>query len=155
MSYKANVYGFLLAVCTICVLVGCSPQKRLTRLVERHPELVQKDTVWIADTIVTIRAENDTVIVNSITRDTIIIKDRQLTIRYYNTGDSIYIKGECDTIKIIREIPVEVHTVSPVKYEKYTPGFMKFSAWAFWILLILAILVGYWYFKYYRNRSGN
>ena len=33
------------------LLVGCSPQKRLNRLITKHPYLAKKDSVKIYDTI--------------------------------------------------------------------------------------------------------
>jgi hypothetical protein len=41
----------LLYISLIALLFSCSPQKRLNRLVKKHPELVKIDTITVRDTI--------------------------------------------------------------------------------------------------------
>lgn len=120
-----------LFVWTLFVLASCSPEKRLARLLKKHPELVKRDTVRVADTVRVDGISRDTIFWNTITRDTIIINDRQLTIKYFNTGDSIFIKGECDTVTVIREVPVTTNTVEIVKEP---------VGWWVWLLGVVALL---------------
>ena len=40
MKTLSNKLRFLAVICLVCLLAACSPQKRLTRLVNRHPYLV-------------------------------------------------------------------------------------------------------------------
>lgn len=96
----------------IFALASCSPEARLSRLLKNHPELIKRDTVFKNDTIVVAARAVDTVI-HYIQRDTVIVKENGATIKYYfNTKDStVYLRGECDTIKIIREVPVVVNSV--------------------------------------------
>ena len=38
-------------VILICLIVGCSPQKRLNRLLTKYPQLTQQDTIVVRDTV--------------------------------------------------------------------------------------------------------
>lgn len=105
----------LLSVILICTLFSCSPEKRLARLIEKHPELVKRDTIWRSDTIRTQLVTKDTVFNNAIIRDTVIVHKDNMTIKYVNNGKTIYLKGTCDPITIIKKEPVYVNTVSPIK----------------------------------------
>jgi len=42
---------YFIFISTLLVLASCSPQRRLARLVEKHPELVRTDTVWTTVTV--------------------------------------------------------------------------------------------------------
>lgn len=106
-----RIIGFILLMIAFMCCVSCSPQSRLARLVKKHPELVKTDTVWKKDTVIVFGTKFDTVI-KIFQRDTVIIKKDQLTLKYFMRNDStIYLEGECDTVKIIREIPVQVNSI--------------------------------------------
>jgi len=100
---------FYFVLCTLYfVLSSCSPQQHLARLLKHHPELVKTDTVWHKDTILIKESRKDTVFKNEITRDTIIIHQDKLTIKYFNSKDSIFISGKCDSIIKLVNVPVMV-----------------------------------------------
>ena len=44
----------IIQIILLCLIISCSPQKRLNNLVKKHPELIQKDTLnlFVRDTIV-------------------------------------------------------------------------------------------------------
>lgn len=112
--------GFLLGVLLlICLsLCSCSPEKRLARLIRHNPQLVKTDTIFRKDTMIINGVAHDTIFKTRITKDTIIIKDKQLTIKYYNDGTTTYLKGVCDTVRIIKEVPVIVNSVKPVESKR-------------------------------------
>jgi hypothetical protein len=119
----------------ISLLISCSPQKRLNRLLKKHPELVQTDTIWKPDTIITVEVKADTIIKmeDVVKGDTIYITKENLIVKtFYNYHDStIYVSAKCKSDTIIREIPVQVQTISA----KPT------TDWNFYLLIILSILV--------------
>lgn len=121
-------------------LFACSPEKRLSRLIASHPELVQHDTIIRIDTTIVTGVQHDTIFTTQITKDTITIVDKQLTIRYYNDGKTTYLKGVCDTVKIIEKEPVYINSVNPVK-EVHIIKWWDWLAYAISILAILFIIL--------------
>ncbi len=104
---------FVLAAYLFLGMISCSPQRRLNRLISKHPELIQHDTTWINDTIITNHYHRDTILsIHHHWGDTVIIKDRKLTERIiYLPGDSIKVEGDCASDTIIKEVPIYINTV--------------------------------------------
>lgn len=134
----------LLYISLIALLFSCSPQKRLNRLVKKHPELVKIDTITVRDTIRdTINVTTELVKVDTIfslneIHDTITITKDNLTIRYYHdtVHDKIYISGECDTIWV--EVPYERIVEYKVPCDKVIVK--EGIGWWYWIIIIILIL---------------
>lgn len=131
----------LLTLITLVSLFACSPSKRLSRLIALHPDLVKSDTVRVIDTTVVPGVVHDTIFKSTITKDTITIIDKQLTIKYYNDGKTTYIKGVCDTVFVVKEIPVTVHTVSPIKEVTVYPFWAYPALWV--AILYIALTLAY------------
>lgn len=93
----------------LLLLASCTPQKRLDRLIRRHPELVRVDSVKIVDTVITQEVSVDTMRVMN-TYDTFIVNRDRLTVQVIRHQDSIYVFGKCaaDTVVIERNVPVRV-----------------------------------------------
>jgi len=101
----------------IVVMFSCSPQKKLQRLVNKHPELMQKDTMFVEihDTIYIESTSFDT-ITQLFGSDTIITIDNStLTLKYFydtitkNIYHDVLIKK--DTIFYEREISVPIEKI--------------------------------------------
>lgn len=101
----------------LLLLISCSPQKRLQRLVKNHPQLMQKDTmiVEVHDTIIVESSSIDT-ITQFFHSDTItVINSEKLTLKYFydtitkNIYHDVLIKT--DTIFYETKIPIEVDRV--------------------------------------------
>ena len=99
------------------LLFSCSPQKRLNRLVKKHPELlvdsIIHDTTFIKESsidTVTKIVRNDTV---TIIERTIPGERPKPIIKYfYNSHtDSIHIRGECPPDTITKKITVKRYKV--------------------------------------------
>jgi len=135
------VLSVLITLCIVCI--GCSPNKRLNRLIKRHPELIQIDTTIVHDTLHTETIKADTVFKDTtyfrLLRDTITVTNDRLTIKQYYHRDSIFIEGECLGDTIIREIPVPYETVKPVTETK-TPNYVWLIVGGLIILCILAVV---------------
>ena len=102
---------FFVLLTFIFLLLACTPQKRLNRLIKKHPDLIQKtDTIIIDDTLVIPGAKVDTAIF--INFDTIFLEKEKLQVRLIRLHDSIYITGECLPDTIIRRLPVAVPVVT-------------------------------------------
>lgn len=127
----------------LAALFSCSPSKRLSRLILKHPELVKSDTTYISDTTVINKIRVDTAFKNEISRDTITITKERLTIKYFNRGDTIFWSSKVEADSIIKEIPVIVNTVSTVKESLKVKWYHKLGVG---ILLFIFFILG-WFLR--------
>lgn len=132
-------------------IVSCSPEKKLARLIRKHPELVKSDTVFKRDTTVVNGVQHDTVFHSTITRDTVIIRDKQLTIKYYNDGKTTYLKGVCDTVRVIKEVPVLVNSVNPVDVSREGSWYDRWVFRPLAFILIILLSVEYLLRKFFKR----
>ena len=130
MNFKTLIFLTI----TILLLASCSPQKRLHRLVTKHPELTRIDTIKIQDSVFVPGTNVDTVFRSSLLHDTVGITQEKLQIKIIEKNDTIYLnaKVEPDTIIITKEIPVRkiVH-IEPEKW---------WVRW-WWVLLVIGVLI--------------
>ena len=108
----------------IILLISCTPQKRLNRLVRNHPYLSKIDTIKIVDTIVVPNYEYDTIETVTYHDTTIIVNNEKIEARYYydTLRKEIWHEITCknDTIIKDRLIPFEKVTVQELTFwEKY------------------------------------
>ena len=108
----------------IILLISCTPQKRLNRLVRNHPYLSKIDTIKIVDTIVVPNYEYDTIETVTFHDTTIIVNNEKIEARYYydTLRKEIWHEITCknDTIIKDRLIPYEKVTVQELTFwEKY------------------------------------
>ena len=106
----------------IPLLWGCSPQKKLNRMVKKAEKHARKHDLMIQDTIVII----DTLVIESYTHDTtmtfirhdsvVVINNEKVSLRYfYDTlTREIYHEIECKGDTLIREIPIVVDKIKVV-----------------------------------------
>jgi len=108
----------------IILLISCTPQKRLNRLVRNHPYLSKIDTIKIVDTIVVPNYEYDTIETVTYHDTTIIVNNEKIEARYYydTLRKEIWHEITCknDTIIKDRLIPFETVTIQEqTLWEKY------------------------------------
>lgn len=123
----------------VVILVGCTPQKQLNRLLTKHPYLAKKDTIRFIDTVqfVTNKVEIDTIhSLESMRRDTFIIHRENLTIKTIVHKDSIYIWGQCDADTIYKTVEYAI------PYDKFEYQEIKrWKKWIGWLVVALLILI--------------
>jgi uncharacterized membrane protein YidH (DUF202 family) len=102
-----NIRIIVLIFASTAALLSCSPQKRLNKLLKHHPELLQKDTFFFRDTIITKSYALDTVF--SAKFDTITINKENTKIQLVKYDSLIYLTldQQADTIKIEKKIEVD------------------------------------------------
>ena len=126
--------------CLAILLLHCAPQKRFERLLNKHPNLLKTDTLLVKDSIVRLKVQKDTIF-HFMLRDTIVVQEEQLTLKYYyNLHDStIYLQGECASDTLI----VEQRTIhnSIYKNPPWLATTLTFGKKAFWLLLLIAIVI--------------
>jgi hypothetical protein len=132
------------------LLVGCSPQKKLQRLIKKHPELVEikYDTITLRDTIYIQNYIHDTINEIRLHDTTIIVNNEKTFARYfYDTlRQEIYHEIECkgDTVYYYKEIPYKVEKVV----------FKELSWWQKYrtiIYIILGLLIGLFLLKRFKE----
>ena len=105
------------SVLLILLLIACSPQKKLNRLISKHPELLQKDTLnlVIHDTIIVESIHYDTTTQLYYHDSTIVVNNEKVYLKYfYDTlTREIFHEVTCygDTVFYTKEVPVVVEKV--------------------------------------------
>ena len=109
--------------------ISCSPQKRINRIVKKHPELLVKDTIKVIDTIFIQSIHYDTT-TKFIEHKTVeVINNDKVRLKYYfdTITKEINHYVECKGDTIIREIQVP--------YEKINVTTRKGFVWFDWLLV--------------------
>ena len=128
------------------ILLSCSPQKKLHRLLKKHPELLKTDTIKINDSVFIPEIRIDTIFHYSALKDTVVITKEKLKIKILEVNDTVFLDAEvkADTVVLIKEIPVEkLAYAEPVKW--YIKVWENFSVWL--IVLIVGVLIGVFSFR--------
>lgn len=102
--------------------------KKLNNLVERFPELMQRDTIRDTINVFIPEVKLDTVVLKA---DTInLIKDRW-RVRIITKTDSVYVSGGCDTVTVQVPIQIPVDRIHPTVYK---PMPLKW-----WMILLMGL----------------
>ena len=110
-----KTYLFIFIMGCFLLFSGCSPQRRLARLVERHPELRVADTVVVADTLVIAGVKADTAVPVSRLTDTVVMERERLVVKVVKVRDTLFIAGECKSDTVIREIRIPIEKIKVVQ----------------------------------------
>jgi len=90
----------------LLILSSCATQKSVERYLKKNGGSVHVDSTFVTDTLtfITEKVFTDSVF-STHTKDTVIIRKDNLTIKTFVYKDSIYVYGECDTdtVTIIQE----------------------------------------------------
>jgi hypothetical protein len=131
----------LFSLSIILILVSCSPQKKLNRLIKKHPELIKVDTLHVHDTLITESVVKDTVLNWNTLHDTAFIYKDKLKIKIVRMNDSIFVQGECASDTIYRTIEVPFNYVQPIQKDKSNNS-------RFWIFILILIGIILLLFKF-------
>ncbi len=99
-------------------LVSCTPQQRLERLVNRHPELRTPDTIGFTDTVITPLARLDTALPLVDLSAPVTLRHDRLELSMIRIRDTIRLKAECKADTIIRTLRIPVEKI---KLQKSPP----------------------------------
>lgn len=118
----------------VSFLVGCSPERRISNILRKHPHLKSLDTVAVNDSFFIPKVEHDTVIsIHTIRgRDTVIIHKDRLTQKIFYHDSLIYLSARCDADTVVKTIKVPVE---PIRIETVKP-----FPWWFWLLCGFGVL---------------
>ena len=151
-----------LYLAVLMLVTSCSPIKRITRLTEKHPELIPVKERVIRDSVyiekekireVKVPVKGDTTFIdvpidcpdqditlfeNSKLKQTIKILNGRLTSITEQKKDTVYVQVK-DTEKVTN-VNKDEKLIVPLKF---IPKFYKITFWGFWALLILFLLYLY------------
>tara|TARA_R100001443_G_C3323394_1_gene170626 strand:+ start:280 stop:729 length:450 start_codon:yes stop_codon:yes gene_type:complete len=141
---KKGFKGYIVQVLTVVLLVACSPQKRMNRLIKKFPHLTETriDTIRFVDTFV-IEQYDTTLVNNFIKQDCVIIINNErvkISYKYDTIKEQIVhsIKLPNDTIYKEKIIPIEVEKVVYKEinwWEKYQS--LIYIGLALFVLLVI------------------
>lgn len=130
---------------TLITLFSCSPQRRLNRLVSKHPELVKVDTLVIHDTvkvvIPSVKIDTFTTITMLEKNDTIYFEKEFVHVKVWQNNDTVYVSAETDTIykTVYRDIKVPCKNI--VVDEKWTAEqWLGLTAFLFGLLICFIVV---------------
>ena len=108
---RKSIRQVLVKIILICLIVGCSPQKRLNRLLTKYPNLTEKDTIVLRDTITIQNYVHDTTTVLEFHDTTTVINNERVILKYFH--DSLtkeihhYVECKGDTVYVEKPYYVE------------------------------------------------
>jgi len=134
MKYAISIITFLL-------VFGCSPQKKLQRLIKKHPELIKLDTIIVRDTIIIEDFVVDTITKMEYHDSTVVIDNSKVYLKYfYDTiTREIHHEVECLGQEIITEkiVPIEKVVIQELTWwQKYGSLVLIISFLILFLLLI-------------------
>ena len=124
MVSKSFIKNYIQIIFISLLIIGCSPQKRLNRLITKHPELTQLDTIIVRDTVIVENYNYDTTTIIKLHDTTTVVNNERLILKYfYDTlRETIYHEVDCigDTVYTERLITVEKAVFKELSWwEKY------------------------------------
>lgn len=127
-------------------LIYCTPQQRLNRLVNKHPHLKTNvlDTLILNDTIFLPNVIHDTTTIVEYHDSVVIVNNEKVFAKYI--FDTItneihhYIECKSDTVRIIREIPIETEKIVIQKKDNQFKNYILIGALILGLIVVLYVL---------------
>ena len=108
---RKSIRKILIQIILIVCIIGCTPQKRLNRLITKHPHLLEIDTLVIRDTVVIEKYNHDTTTIFEFHDTTTVINNERVILKYFHDTltREIHHYVECKGDTIYREtlVPIE------------------------------------------------
>ena len=122
-------------------LFGCTPQRRLNRLLTNHPELLEKDTIVVKDTVVVQNYNYDTTTIIRLHDTTTVINNELVVLKYYydTLREIIHHDVEClgDTVYIETLVPIEKAVYKELSWWQKYKEFIYIGLFLILVLIIL------------------
>jgi len=142
---KKSVIKSFIEVVFLCLLLyllfSCTPQRRLNRLLINHPELLEKDTIVVRDTVVVENYNYDTTTIIRLHDTTTVINNERVILKYYydTLREVIHHDVEClgDTVYIETLVPIEKAVYKELSWWQKYKEFIYIGLFLILILIIL------------------
>ena len=125
----------------LCLLFSCTPQRRLNRLLTNHPELLEKDTIIVRDTVVVQNYNYDTTTIIRLHDTTTVINNERVILKYYydTLREIIHHDVEClgDTVYIETLVPIEKAVYKELSWWQKYKEFIYIGLFLILVLIIL------------------
>jgi hypothetical protein len=128
---------FLKSSILILLIIGCSPQKRLNRLLKKHPDLLQIDTLVVKDTFVVEEYRGDTTLIFKY-HDTVVNNEKIFIKHFYDTlTREIHYEYICIGDTVIQEtfIPYEKIVIQELTW------WQEYGTLVIFGIILLAVLM--------------
>ena len=111
MVKKGVIKNYIQVILISLLIISCSPQKRLNRLITKYPQLTEIDTIIVRDTVVVENYNYDTTTIIRLHDTTTVVNNERLILKYYydTLRETIYHEVKCvgDTVYTEKLITVE------------------------------------------------
>ena len=121
---RKSIRQILVQIVFISLILGCSPQERLNRLLTKYPNLTEKDTIIVRDTITIEKYVHDTTTVLEFHDTTTVINNERVILKYFH--DTLtkeihhYVECKEDTVYVEKLVPIEKAVFRELSWwEKY------------------------------------
>jgi hypothetical protein len=125
----------------LCFLFNCTPQRRLNRLLTNHPELLEKDTIIVKDTVIVQNYNYDTTTIIRLHDTTTVINNERVVLKYYydTLREIIHHDVEClgDTVYIETLVPIEKAVYKELSWWQKYKEFIYIGLFLILVLMIL------------------
>ena len=136
---RKSVRQVLVKIILICLIVGCSPQKRLNRLLTKYPNLTEQDTIVVRDTIMVERYIHDTTTVLEFHDTTTVINNERVILKYFH--DTLtkeihhYVECKGDTVYMEKLVPIEKAVFKELSW------WDKYKEFLYIVLVLIGVLM--------------
>ncbi len=142
---KKSIIKSFIEIVFLCLLLyllfSCTPQRRLNRLLTNHPELLEKDTIVVRDTVVVENYNYDTTTIIRLHDTTTVINNERVILKYYydTLREVIHHDVEClgDTVYIETLVPIEKAVFKELSWWQKYKEFIYIGLFLILVLIIL------------------
>lgn len=114
----------------LILLSSCTCNYHLNRAKLKCGYSFKSDTVFKKDTVLINSVQTHTVFHYN-QKDTVIVKEGRLTMKYFYNDSTVYLAGKCDTVFVVKDVPVVVNTTE-VKESKFI---------YLWVIIIVLFII--------------
>ena len=108
---RKSIIKVLVQIILFSFLLSCSPQQRLNRLLTKHPQLLERDTIVVIDSVIVENYVRDTTTIIEMHDTTTVINNERVVLKYfYDTlREVIHHEVKClgDTVYVETLVPIE------------------------------------------------
>ena len=108
---RKSIFKVFIQVVLLSLLFSCSPQERLNRLLTRHPQPLERDTLVVIDSVIVENYVRDTTTIIQTHDTTTVINNERVVLKYfYDTlREVIHHEVKClgDTVYVETLVPIE------------------------------------------------